>query len=65
MSFLTDLITNSPKNPAKKRSARSCVTMMNKVPYGNPTASKRMPATVGPTKAPRAKTEVHRPEMSP
>jgi hypothetical protein len=38
---------------------------MNKVPYGKPTASKRIPATVGPTNAPRAKTDVQRPEMRP
>ncbi len=45
--------------------ATNWVMMIKRVPQGNPTASKRIPATVGPTKAPKAKTDVQRPEMSP
>ena len=39
--------------------------MMKRVPHGKPTLSKRIPAMVGPMKAPRAKVEVHRPETRP
>ena len=37
----------------------------NNVAHGNPILSNKIPATVGPTKAPRAKVEVHKPEMRP
>lgn len=35
------------------------------VPFLNPTLSYSIPAMEGPTKAPKANVEVHRPEISP
>ncbi len=48
----------------KHRRATKAITSAattKSVPRGKPTASKRMPAMVGPTKAPNANVDVQRP----
>lgn len=42
-----------------------CQIMMNRTDFLNPIASKRNPETDGPTNAPKAKTDVHKPEINP
>ena len=49
----------------RNRMTKTWLPMMKRAPNGKPTVSKRIPATVGPTKAPNAKTDVHNPEMRP
>ena len=39
--------------------------MTKRVAIGNPTLSNKIPARVGPMKAPKAKVEVHRPDIKP
>ena len=51
------------KEPATRKNSPKLTT--NIVAQGNPQWSRRIPAADGPTKAPSAKVDVHRPETSP
>ena len=43
----------------------ACKPMTKSVANGKPMLSNKMPAKVGPMKAPRANVDVQRPDMSP
>ena len=51
------------KDPATRKNSPKLTTYI--VAHGNPQWSRRIPAAEGPTKAPSAKVDVHRPDTSP
>lgn len=52
-------------NPIRIKESNIRQTITINVPFANPTRSYRNPATVGPTNAPNANEDIHRPATKP